>query len=211
MVNFVDDAHFRRVWKHPKKTITPKQRAWVQYMLTVWGRINRGDDSPAGAINVIGRLMIRSQWSPDMGGHIERMVNWLYSDEGGALRGEALYKKARELVIPQSSASNIIALAKESDDAAFVEKVMVKLFHRERPSMFSRLLTICLMTMSIVSCAQTGPAKVEVIDTGCDWVNVIRLTEHDIEVMDRQTKKDVLVHNKSWQVNCQPNEYRASQ
>ena len=133
MVNFVDDAHFRRVWKHPKKTITTKQRAWVQYMMSVWGRINRGDDSPAGAVNVIGRLMIRTQWNPDMGGHIERMVNWLYSDEGGALRGEELYKKARELVIPQSSASNIIALAKESDDAAFVEKVMIKLFHRESP------------------------------------------------------------------------------
>lgn len=133
MVNFVDDAHFRRVWKHPKKTITTKQRAWVQYMMSVWGRINRGDDSPAGAVNVIGRLMIRTQWNPDMGGHIERMVNWLYSEEGGALRGEELYKKARELVIPQSSASNIIALAKESDDAAFVEKVMVKLFHRECP------------------------------------------------------------------------------
>ncbi|CAH3715888.1 hypothetical protein AI2799V1_1981 [Enterobacter cloacae] len=133
MVNFVDDAHFRRVWKHPKKTITTKQRAWVQYMMSVWGRINRGDDSPAGAVNVIGRLMIRTQWNPDMGGHIERMVNWLYSDEGGALRGEELYKKARELVIPQSSTSNIIALAKESDDAAFVEKVMVKLFHRESP------------------------------------------------------------------------------
>ncbi|HAV1633654.1 TPA: hypothetical protein JG854_002575 [Enterobacter hormaechei subsp. steigerwaltii] len=133
MVNFVDDAHFRRVWKHPKKTITTKQRAWVQYMMSVWGRINRGDDSPAGAVNVIGRLMIRTQWNPDMGGHIERMVNWLYSDEGGALRGEELYKKARELVIPQSSTSNIIALAKESDDAAFVEKVVVKLFHRESP------------------------------------------------------------------------------
>ncbi|BDS20735.1 hypothetical protein KAM546c_19960 [Enterobacter roggenkampii] len=133
MVNFVDDAHFRRVWKHPKKTITTKQRAWVQYMMSVWGRINRGDDSPAGAVNVIGRLMIRTQWNPDMGGHIERMVNWLYSEEGGALRGEELYKKARELVIPQSSASNIIALAKESDDAAFVERVMVKTFHRESP------------------------------------------------------------------------------
>ena len=133
MVNFVDDAHFRRVWKHPKKTITTKQRAWVRYMMSVWGRINRGDDSPAGAVNVIGRLMIRTQWNPDMGGHIERMVNWLYSDKGGALRGEELYKKARELVIPQSSTSNIIALAKESDDAAFVEKVMVKLFHRESP------------------------------------------------------------------------------
>ena len=43
MVNFVDDAHFRRVWKHPKKTITTKQRAWVQYMMSVWGRVNRGD------------------------------------------------------------------------------------------------------------------------------------------------------------------------
>lgn len=58
------------------------------------------------------------------------------------------------------------------------------------------------MTMLIVSCAQNGPAKVEVIDIGCDWVNVIRLTEHDIEVMDRQTKKDILAHNKAWQVNC---------
>ncbi|CAM8174741.1 Lipoprotein [Enterobacter rongchengensis] len=69
--------------------------------------------------------------------------------------------------------------------------------------MLSRLLTICLMTMLIVSCAQTGPAKVEVIDTSCDWVSAIRLTEHDIEVMDRQTKKDILAHNKAWQANCQ--------
>ncbi|AUV26671.1 hypothetical protein ACRZHM_004913 [Citrobacter braakii] len=56
--------------------------------------------------------------------------------------------------------------------------------------------------MLIGSCAQTGPAKVEVIDTGCDWVSAIRLTEHDIEVMDRQTKRDILAHNKSWQANC---------
>jgi len=42
-------------------------------------------------------------------------------------------------------------------------------------------------------------------------VSAIRLTEHDIEVMDRQTKRDILAHNKSWKTNCQPNEYRASQ
>ncbi|WP_313109100.1 hypothetical protein [Atlantibacter sp.] len=133
MVNFVDDAHFRRVWKHPKRTITRNQKAWVHYMLTVWGRVNRGDDSPPGAVNVIGRLMIRSQWSEDKGRQIEDVVQWLYSEEGGAYRGEALYKKAREIVIPQSSLSNVIALAKESDDAAFVERVMVKTFHRESP------------------------------------------------------------------------------
>lgn len=131
MVNFIDDAHFRRVWKHPKKTINSRQKAWVQYMLQVWGKVNAGDDSPGGAINVIGRLMIRSQWSDDKAKQIESVVMRLYEEDG--LRGDALYQKARELVIPKSSFSNIIALAKESDDAAFVESVMVKTFHRESP------------------------------------------------------------------------------
>ncbi|MTH45401.1 hypothetical protein [Intestinirhabdus alba] len=131
MVNFTDDAHFRRVWKHPKKTINSRQKAWVNYMLQVWGKVNAGDDSPGGAINVIGRLMIRSQWSDDKAKQIESVVMRLYEEDG--LRGDALYQKARELVIPQSTFSNIIALAKESDDAAFVERVMVKTFHRESP------------------------------------------------------------------------------
>lgn len=131
MVNFVDDAHFRRVWKHPKKTITTGQRAWVHYMLSVWGRVNRGDDSPCGAVNVIGRLMIRSHWSEDKTIQIQKVVNMLHDESG--LRGEELYRKAREIIMPQTSVSNIIALAKESDDAAFVEKVMIKTFHRESP------------------------------------------------------------------------------
>ena len=42
-----------------------------------------------------------------------------------------------------------------------------------------------------------------VVDTACDWVKPIYLTDHDIDVLDRQTKKDILVHNKTWQVNCQ--------
>ncbi|MGL5968851.1 MAG: hypothetical protein ACRCZ6_17150 [Kluyvera sp.] len=75
--------------------------------------------------------------------------------------------------------------------------------------MYSRLLTICLMMPLIVSCETTGPAPV-VVDTACDWVKPIYLTDHDIEVMDRQTKKDILAHNKAWQANCQK-ETRASQ
>lgn len=131
MVSFIDDAQFRRTWKHPKKTINQRQKAWVHYMLQVWGRNNTGDDSPAGAINVIGRLMIRSHWSDDKAKQIESVVMRLYEEDG--LRGDELYRKARELVIPQSSFSNIIALAKESDDAKFVERVMVKALHRESP------------------------------------------------------------------------------
>ncbi|MDE9575221.1 hypothetical protein L2106_17680 [Citrobacter portucalensis] len=56
--------------------------------------------------------------------------------------------------------------------------------------------------MLIGSCVQTGPAKVEIIDTGCDWVKPIYLTDNDIAAMDKQTKKDILAHNKAWQQNC---------
>lgn len=58
------------------------------------------------------------------------------------------------------------------------------------------------MTMLIASCVTRGSVPV-VFDTACDWVKPIYLTDHDIDVMDRQTKKDILAHNKSWQVNCQ--------
>ncbi|MGC0661179.1 hypothetical protein ACPC0S_09740 [Escherichia coli] len=30
----------------------------------------------------------------------------------------------------------------------------------------------------------------------------IYLTENDIAVLDKQTKRDVLAHNKTWQANC---------
>lgn len=67
--------------------------------------------------------------------------------------------------------------------------------------MYSRLLTACLMTMLIASCAKTSPAPV-VVDTGCLWTRIIYLTNHDIDVLDRQTKRDILAYNKAWQANC---------
>ncbi|WP_231040491.1 MULTISPECIES: hypothetical protein [Citrobacter] len=62
--------------------------------------------------------------------------------------------------------------------------------------------------MLTASCAKSIPAKPEVTDTACDWVNIIYLTEHDIEVMDRQTKKDILAHNKAWQANCKKGKHK---
>jgi hypothetical protein len=47
----------------------------------------------------------------------------------------------------------------------------------------------------------TGPVPV-VVDTAATGL-VIYLTDHDIDVLDRQTKKDILAHNKAWQANCQ--------
>jgi len=46
-----------------------------------------------------------------------------------------------------------------------------------------------------------------VVDTACNWVRIIYLTDHDIDVLDKQTKRDILAYNKSAQANCpQPTE-----
>ncbi|WP_449769076.1 hypothetical protein [Klebsiella pneumoniae] len=55
--------------------------------------------------------------------------------------------------------------------------------------------------MLIASCAKDLPALV-VVDTACSWVRIIYLTDHDIDVLDKQTKRDILAHNKSVQANC---------
>ncbi|SAF23128.1 Uncharacterised protein [Enterobacter hormaechei] len=67
--------------------------------------------------------------------------------------------------------------------------------------MYSRLLTICLATMLIASCVTRGSVPV-VVDTTCDWVKPIYLTDNDIDVLDPQTKKDILTHNKAWERQC---------
>ncbi|HBQ5655132.1 TPA: hypothetical protein L7569_004635 [Klebsiella pneumoniae] len=55
--------------------------------------------------------------------------------------------------------------------------------------------------MLIGSCAKSLPAPV-VVDTACSWVRIIYLTDHDIDVLDKQTKRDILAYNKSVLANC---------
>ena len=57
------------------------------------------------------------------------------------------------------------------------------------------------MTMLIASCAKDLLVPV-VVDTACNWMRIIYLTDHDIDVLDMQTKRDILAHNKSVQANC---------
>nr|WP_227651502.1 hypothetical protein [Klebsiella pneumoniae] len=57
------------------------------------------------------------------------------------------------------------------------------------------------MTILIGSCAKSLPVPA-VVDTACNWVRVIYLTDHDIDVLDMQTKRDILAHNNSVQANC---------
>lgn len=189
-----DESHLRRVWKYTKKSITKKQQAWVHYMLSVWGRAHRGDDSPPKAVNVIGRLMIRSHWSPDKADHICGVVTRLHDEQG--LRGDELYRKAKDIVFPKTSISDIIALAKESDDAAFVEKVMCKAINRNSPVRDVAIRQYCSR-----KCPQDIAREISTI-TGCDiqaarrrvvWCSNI-LDAEMFYAMKREMEKELLLN-----------------
>lgn len=123
-------AEMRRLFGNGWKTINESQRVWIRHLMTVWGGHLGGKEFERGEINVIGRLMMRSEWSEQKAKQIEKIVTELHCE---GYRGEELHRKARDLLIPQSATGNIIALAKESDDAAFMESVMVKTFGRDNP------------------------------------------------------------------------------
>ena len=123
-------AEMRRLFGNGWKTINRSQQAWVRHLLTVWGDHLGSEDYDRGEVNVIGRLMMRCEWSEQKGKQIEKIVSQLHCE---GLRGEELFRKARDLLMPQTSTANIIALAKESDDAAFVESVLVKTFGKDNP------------------------------------------------------------------------------
>ncbi|VGE00734.1 Uncharacterised protein [Klebsiella pneumoniae] len=72
---------------------------------------------------------------------------------------------------------------------------------RKGQAMYRKTLSVWAMTMLIASCAKSLPAPV-VVDTACSWVRIIYLTDHDIDVLDKQTKRDILAHNKAVQANC---------
>ncbi|WP_169738136.1 hypothetical protein [Siccibacter colletis] len=40
------------------------------------------------------------------------------------------------------------------------------------------------------------------VDTACNWVKPILVTEADILTMDERTKRAILTHNKTWKANC---------
>ncbi|URM24033.1 hypothetical protein JJN11_05785 [Leclercia adecarboxylata] len=57
--------------------------------------------------------------------------------------------------------------------------------------------------MLMTSCAETGSTNsTVVVDTACNWVKPILVTEADILSMDERTKRAILTHNKTWKANC---------
>ncbi len=128
---FERESDLRRKWGRGAKKITPLQSTWTRCMLANWGAKYRGDDYPtSGNINILGRLMIRKEWDSEQGARIQIIFNNLTLQ---GYSGIELVKKVKEIFLPNNSGSASISLAKEQDDAEFVEKVMAATLTPDNP------------------------------------------------------------------------------
>ncbi len=58
--------------------------------------------------------------------------------------------------------------------------------------------------MLTMSCSTNGNVKNDpvVVDTACDWVKPVYVTENDVKVLNAQTKRAILSHNEKWEAIC---------
>lgn len=113
------------------KLITPLQSAWVRCLLDVWGEKYGGHVGPdSGKCSVIGRLMIRQEWNDRESERIIDVVNNLHKQ---GYRGDELFIKAKQLINPQHSVSNLLDRANEQEDADLVESVICSTFAPDNP------------------------------------------------------------------------------
>ncbi|MDU5828142.1 MAG: hypothetical protein E6Z60_14660 [Mixta calida] len=113
------------------KLITPLQSAWVRCLLDVWGEKYGGHVGPdGGKSSVIGRLMIRKEWNDRESERIMDVVNNLHKQ---GYRGDELFIKAKQLINPQHSVSNLLDRANEQEDADLVESVICSTFAPDNP------------------------------------------------------------------------------
>jgi hypothetical protein len=112
------------------ENITPSQKRWIKYILSMWGEKMGGDCGPPGYVSIIGRLMLRVEWTENKGKAIVNTVNELYKL---GYKGDELFKKVREIIMPKSSLSELLKEAQDEKDAEFVDLVIAKTFNVNSP------------------------------------------------------------------------------
>lgn len=124
-------SDLKKRYLKPVKLITPLQSAWVRCLLDVWGEKYGGHVGPdSGKCSVIGRLMIRQEWNDRESQRIMDVVNNLHKQ---GYRGDELFIKAKQLINPQHSVSNLLDRANEQEDADLVESVICSTFAPDNP------------------------------------------------------------------------------
>lgn len=131
LAGFERKTQLRRVWAKGAKKITPLQQTWTRYMLMNWGEKYRGKEGPTSGVgNIIGRMMWCNEWNSEQGERIKVILtNLTYQ----GYMGNDLIRKVKEIFLPNSSGASAISLAKEQDDAEFVEMVINKTLSTRSP------------------------------------------------------------------------------
>ncbi|WP_223563944.1 hypothetical protein [Pantoea agglomerans] len=124
-------SDLKKQYLNPVKLITPLQSAWVRCLLDMWGEKYGGYVGPdGGKVSVIGRLMIRKEWNDRESERIMEVVENLHKQ---GYRGDELFIKAKQIINPQYSVSNLLDRANEQEDADLVESVICRIFAPNNP------------------------------------------------------------------------------
>lgn len=133
-------SDLKKRYLKPVSLLTPLQSTWVRCILDVWGSKYGGNEGPAGASSVIGRLMIRQEWNGRESERIMEVVNNLHKQ---GYSGNVLFLKAKEILNPQNSVSNLLDRANETEDADFVESIITKIFAPNNPIRYVAIKHYC--------------------------------------------------------------------
>lgn len=120
----------RKSWLGKSILLTDVQSGWIKSLLTVWGECVRGGTAPAKPCGHSCWQVIRGKnWSDKA---LERFTAALNQAREEGYRGEQAMRRARSILWPEPP-SSLIDEAISSDDAEFMEDVVLQAFDLKDP------------------------------------------------------------------------------
>jgi len=120
----------RKSWLGKSILLNDIQSGWIKSLLTVWGEFVRGGTAPAKPCGHSCWNVLRGKnWSDKA---LERFTAALNQAREEGYRGEQAMRRARSILWPESPVS-VIDQAMSSDDAKFMENVILQAFDLKDP------------------------------------------------------------------------------
>ncbi|MBJ6543376.1 hypothetical protein JGT76_12395 [Enterobacter hormaechei] len=120
----------RKSWLGKSILLNDIQSGWIKSLLTVWGEFVRGGTAPAKPCGHSCWNVLRGKnWSDKA---LERFTAALNQAREEGYRGEQAMRRARSILWPKSPVS-VIDQAMSSDDAKFMENVILLAFDLKDP------------------------------------------------------------------------------
>ena len=118
----------RKSWLGKEKKLTPMQSRWVRAILCVWAEEYGGDGYSGG--DGCGIWKFISGWSME---ETDRFLKVIEDLRKLGYKGDELLVKAKVILWPKRSISDMIQRANDEDEADFVEKAILKAYSINNP------------------------------------------------------------------------------